>query len=358
MAGSSLGGTEYHRPIITVGSDTYTAQDIIDAAHFRGELPPVWREFLRTIACEKRADEEGREPDEAAVGTAMQTFRYDHDLITAEETERWLAGRDLTLSDFGAYFTRRYWGEALRDGRNGEEIDFFAAPPELRDLFLAELMLSGELVRMAARFGWRVATVAADATHADENKIEVELEALVERIKPLTVTEWCQKVDRDEAWIKKMSRFEANYRLACESALSPQARKREVGTLRLELTMFELEILEVDSLDAAREALFCVREDGMSMEEVATEGRYPLRREQRVLEDIAPEWQQQFLSVTPGRVLEPMESEGAHRLCRVLAKHEPDPDDPAVQRRVEKRLLDRHFGDAMNQHVRWELTID
>ena len=55
--------------------------------------------------------------------------------------------------------------------------------------------------------------------------------------------------------------------------------------MRLRLTRFEVERIELESHDAAKEALFCVREDGMSMEEVATEGRYPYRRAEFLLED-------------------------------------------------------------------------
>ncbi|MGI8436395.1 MAG: hypothetical protein ACR2NX_05760 [Chthoniobacterales bacterium] len=355
MAGNTLAGTNYSRSILTVGDETYTARDVIDAAHFRGEVRHVWEELLRMVACEERALEEDREADEAAIDTAMQTFRYDHDLITAEETERWLAERDLTLSEFGDYFTRHYWGEALREGKSGEAANYFSASTELHDLFLAELMLAGELVRMATRFGWRLASEAAGKMEPDEKEIEAQHLELADRIKPLATEEWAARMNRDEAWINKMSHFEAIFRMVCDSALSPQARKREVSTLRLELTMFDLEILEVDSRDAAHEAVLCVRNDGMTMEEVAEESRYPFHREQRMLEDIAPALHPQFLSVTPGKVLEPMENDGAHTVCRVVAKHEPNPDDPAVQRRVEQRVLDRHFGDAMSQHVHWEL---
>lgn len=355
MAGNTLAGTNYSRSILAVGDQTYTARDVIDAARFRGEVQPVWEELLRMVACEERALEEDREADEAAIDTAMQTFRYDHDLITAEETERWLAERDLTLSDFGDYFTRHYWGEALRESKTGEAADYFSASAETRGLFLPELMLSGELVRMATRFGWRLASQATDQVQPSEENVSEQRKILSDRIQPLTIEQWAAKLDRDEDWINEMSRFEAIFRIVCDRALSPQARKREIGTLRLELTMFDLEILEVDSHDAAHEALLCVREDGMTMEEVAEESRYPFHREQRILEDIAPALHPQFLSVTPGKVLEPMENDGAHTLCRVIAKHEPNPDDPAVQRRVEQRLLDRHFGDAMNQHVHWDL---
>ncbi len=72
--------------------------------------------------------------------------------------------------------------------------------------------------------------------------------------------------------------------------------------LRLPLTRFETEMIELESRDAAREALFCVREDGMSMEEVATEGGYPYRHADFILEDLPVDAQQRFLSVSAGDV--------------------------------------------------------
>ena len=347
----------HSRQVFTVGPDGYAVRDIIDAAHFRGEVLPVWEKFMRLLAADERAGVEEREADEAAIDTAVQTFRYDHDLITAEETESWLAQRGLTLSDFSDYFTRHYWGEALGDEVSGSFVGYFSAESELRDVFLAELTFSGELGRMATRLTWRLAAAASGKVTVGAEEIARERQSFAEKIQPMSLSDWSVSAGRGEAWIEQMSLLEATFRGVCDGVLSPQARQREVGTLRLQLTMFDLEVLEVDSQDAAREALFCVREDGMTMEEVATEGRYPFRREQLVLEDIAPAMQQQFLSVTPGSVLEPMEIEGAHRLCRVIAKHEPDPTDSGVQRRIEQRLLDRHFADAVLQHVRWDLSL-
>ena len=84
-------------------------RDVIDAAHFRGELEPVWKNFLRLVAAERKADAEELEVDDGAIESAAEQFRYERDLITAEETERWLAERGLTLSDFSAHFVRHYW---------------------------------------------------------------------------------------------------------------------------------------------------------------------------------------------------------------------------------------------------------
>lgn len=64
--------------------------------------------FLRHVAAEERADEMEVELDESAISAAAEHFRYCHDLITAEETERWLASRGLTFEDFSDYFARQY----------------------------------------------------------------------------------------------------------------------------------------------------------------------------------------------------------------------------------------------------------
>ena len=125
--------------------------------------------------------------------------------------------------------------------------------------------------------------------------------------------------------------------------------------LRLSLTRFETEIIELESRDAAKEALFCVREDGMSMEKVASEGRYPYRRAGFLLEDIPIDTQQRFLCVGAGQAELPGQS--IQREIKLLpesfqlAKIEPRLDDPRVKSRIDQRLIDRHFSELVSKHV-------
>jgi hypothetical protein len=148
-----------------------------------------------------------------------------------------------------------------------------------------------------------------------------------------------------------MVAIESAYRQRCRSVLLPQAYKNEISLLRLPLTRFETEVIELESHDAAQEARFCVTEDGMSMEEVASEGRYPFRNVDFLLEDLPPDLQQLFTSVSPGELLSPMPRGDGFELCRVIKKTEPDTEDPAVQERVEQRLLNRHFSELSSKHV-------
>ena len=113
--------------IFLCGDRPFSGRDLIDAAHFRGELEPLWTDLLRPRRGRGKADEQDLEFDDDAINSAAERFRYEHDLITAEETEQWLEERGLTLGDFSAYFVRQYWGEALGDVERGPGRLFFRA---------------------------------------------------------------------------------------------------------------------------------------------------------------------------------------------------------------------------------------
>src|SRR6266496_575358 len=244
----------------------YTARDAIDAAIFRGELDVKWKEFLHQVAAERRADELDVEPDESAISGAAEAFRYEYDLITAEETEAWLANRSLTFDDFSDYFTRQYFATAIREKVAPDEVEYQCASPDLRRSFLTELILSGDLDRMTSDLMARLAARCAGKEPATEAITAEERKFLHRnRIKSAQRADWLEKLGRDSKWLDEML-----------------------------------------AIDAAREALFCGREDGMSMEEVATEGRYPYRRAEFLLEDLPVDAQQRFVSVSAGDILGPL----------------------------------------------------
>ena len=338
--------------VCACGEREYTARDAIDAAFWRGDLDAQWQEFLTCLAAEKRADEIDLELDDAELDAAAEAFRYDHDLITAEETEQWLAARGLTLDDFSDYFARQYCGKQLGEEVTPHAIDYPAAPADLRQLFAGDLIISGQLDRVTAELVWRLAAWSANE-EADVEATKAEEGRFLERcgIEASEVSKWLEALGRDADWMREMVEMEAAYRRRCDELLVPALLKHELGTMRLPLTQFAAEVLGLESRDAAQEALFCIREDGMSMEEVAVEGRYPYRKIQFLLEDLPADLQQKFLSVSAGDVLDPMPRGDGFELCRVIQKTEPNADDPAVRLRIEQRLLDRHFAELASKYV-------
>jgi len=349
----STESVSHHDLIVCACEDQeYTARDAIDAAIFRGELEAKWKEFLEAVEAEKRSDELDLDLDEAAISSTVEAFRYEYDLITAEETEAWLANRSLIPDDFIDYFTRHYWANTLYKKIVPVEVEYHSASPELRELFLAELILSGELDRMTTALMWRLAAHCAEK-NPDPDAIAVAEQKFLDRneIEPAQLADWLETLGRDSEWFNIMLAIDAAYRTRRDALFVPQARQHELAALRLSLTQFEIEIIELESRDAAKEALFCVREDGMSMEEVAIEGRYPYRRVNFLLEDISIDAQQRFLCVSPGQVLKPIERGDGFELCRIVKKIEPHADDPRVKSRIDQRLLDRHFSELVSKYV-------
>lgn len=347
------------RILFSSGAQDFSVADIVAAAHFRGELEEPWVQFRRDLAAESRAEANGQEPDDAAIDGAVEQFRYQYDLITAEETERWLEERSLTLADFSGYFVRRFWGENTAAEEELEALDFLDAPEDLRALFLVDLILNGELDRLVATSSRRIAGLAAAKAEAEPERIAAAEATFHARhqLSPENESEWLGKLNRDGDWLREQLKSEATYERECDRLLTREARAREISALRLPLTNFEVETIEFDSLDAAREGLLCVRHDGLTMEEVANEGRYPYRHAEVLLEDVPEDLQQKFLSVTPGEVLEPIRHGEGFHLCRILAKAEPELDDPLVKIRAEARILDRHFDELTAQHIQWPRAL-
>ncbi|MEO7167747.1 MAG: hypothetical protein ABI787_12560 [Spartobacteria bacterium] len=348
-----------NKVVFVCGERSFGIRDLLDAAHFRSELEPEWNSLLRCLAAEKKADEQNLEFEDDAIDLAAEQFRYEHDLITAEETENWLTTRGLTLSDFSAYFVRQYWATQMEEV-TPEEMDYFSATAELRELLTCDLLLSGELDRMAQRSSQRVASArAAEGRELEPELLAAERAAFSERsgLSQTELGDWLGRLSRDAAWFEDSLAMEAIHRRDSAALLSQEAREREVAALRLPLTRFEVETIELDSLDAAREALLCAREDGMSMEEVAAEGRYPYRHPNLLLEEIPEDLQQKFLSVHAGDILEPIAHGDGFHLCRVVGKAEPDVADPVVQERAEARILERHFADLTTRHIQWRTLL-
>lgn len=335
----------------------YSARDVMEAALFWGTLAEYWESFLQGIAAESRAEELGLELDEDALGAEAEAFRYQHDLITAEETEHWLAARGLTLDDFSDFFARQIWNGMKVEDAQSLEIDYLSAPVDLQETFTVDLILAGQLDQITVQLSWRLAALCS-GDKVEPEFIAAEKRRFLERNKmeATELSDWLKRVRRGEEWLNQLLEMEAAFRKRTGTLLTPQAYQREMALLRLPLTQLETEVIELESRDAAQEALFCVREDGMSMEEVASDGRYPYRRLDFVLEDLSDDMQQKFLSVSPAQVLEPIPRGEGFELWSVINKTEPRADDPEIRSRIERRLLHRHFSELADKHVRLRLA--
>ena len=202
--------TREGRVIFSSGERGFTAKDVVDCALVRGEIDPLWKEFLRVAECDRLANERELELDDSALDSAAIAFRYKHDLITAEETERWLEDRGVSLAEFSDYFGRQYWGRSDSGTLDPPKSSYETASPEVKDLFLVDLILSGSLDRMADRLSYRVAAQADEATN-DESSVAEERARFMAaaKIDREHLADWLAQLGRDGEWLDEMLAAEA-----------------------------------------------------------------------------------------------------------------------------------------------------
>src|SRR5882762_1038348 len=193
------------RVIFSSGERGFTAKEVMDCAFVRGEIGPLWKEFLRVAQCDRLANERELALDDSAIDSAAIAFRYKHDLITAEETERWLEDRGVSLTEFSEYFARQYWGRSYSGTVDPPKSSYQTASPEVKDLFLVDLTLSGSLDRMADRLSYRVAAQADEATDDESSVAEERARFLAAaKIDLEHLADWLAQLGRDGEWLDEV----------------------------------------------------------------------------------------------------------------------------------------------------------
>ncbi len=304
---------DWDRAVFSIGSRQITISDVLRAAHFRRELDSAWADVCR------RTGPHDFEVDEEAAQTASEQFRSGRDLITAEETEQWLEQRGLTVDEFGDYFIRHQRRETSAAHDGWPAVPYDDAPPELHDLLRIDLILSGEFDRLAEYLAWRYS--AQDASNDA----------------PLT------------DWQEEMRGLEAAFEQQRAQVLTTRAREEALSFLRLTLTRIELEILELESIDAAHEALLCLREDGETMTEVAHDGGYPLRQREWWAGEVDADLQSRLLSASPGEVIGPIPNGDEFQIYRLLRKIDPHLTDETVSVQVDQHIVKSFFAELAGE---------
>jgi len=260
----------------------------------------------------------------------------------------------VSLGEFGEFFARKYWGRSYSGATQVPTSTYQTAAVEEKDLFLIDLILSGSLDQMAECLSYRI---AAQADENSEEGAEEERGRFLTARRITDLAAWLAQFGRDEEWLNEMFAAEASYRRRVAHILTKQALQKELGPLRLNLTRFELETVEVDSKDAGAEVAACVRNDGMEMSEIAEESRYPFHSSEVLLEDVPSEQQQKFLSVKAGTLFDPIPRGDGFEVWRVKTRTEPSLQDATVRARLEKRIIDRCFNELLSKYIDWKFFL-
>lgn len=307
------------RRLFSVGGRTYRYDDVVRAARVSGELDELERQTAEGIAALDRLAAEGHAQEESDVEAAATTWRHERSLLAGDEMEAWLARWELQPSDWRGHLQRRLARSMHSDDLSDSLARFTPHAKRVEDALWAEAVCSGSLARWARQLAGRAAAAEAIGRPQSEDPAALD-DALDELSRRARTQETSKKLleARQVDWL----------RVACDLLVLPEE-------------------------GMAREAALCIREDGMSLEEVAEHAGVAVTEQNALLEEVPAPLAEQLLSAVPGDLVGPVAVGDTYVVATVRDKRPPTIEDPVVQERLNEELPRRAVETEINNRVRW-----
>jgi hypothetical protein len=352
------------RSVFETPGRIYTLGNVFSAAAFGGWTGGFWKDLEEALACEAYALDEGFEIDTAELQDAADRFRYQRNLVTAEETERWLSERELDEDDLVAFLGRRYW--LRRFSRQAREIrdPYAPAPSTATDVLWPEVVFSGALGPLAVPLARRVAVAAVEgaggASVVRDGPTDYARAAFFERAGcgPEGLTAWLAGNHCTLEWFRELLALETRYLRACHDALSSQRYSEALDSRRLDLMRISHRIARFPTERQAREAHLCITEDGEEFTDAVRRAGAAVEEHAPFLEDAPESLRAPLLSAARGEVILAAGPQGEMLIVQVIDKALPSIADPEVQARLEPVLLAWHFDPLVEMNVQWTVPLE
>lgn len=320
-------------PILLVGDRTFDWGDLRIAAWLWGDWQRVERRVGEGLACLRFLEADDSELEPALLETAAAEFRYDRNLVAAEEMTHWLEVRGLDVDEWLGFIERTVARSVYAADLERIVAEYPVYEEEITAAAECEAICSGiilETVRKlaaAAAFASRTATPPAGPTAALDAAILARL--AIPGLEPDAAVERAERI--------------AGYRAAYDdlhaAAVTAENLARIVQARHLVWMTVECRLASFATDDAAREAIFCVRDEGEDLSAVARSAGVAEERSTFVLEDLPPDLRERLLSAERGALVGPVEFRGRPTVAIVLEKRPPSLEEPAVLARAKTAAL-------------------
>lgn len=353
--------TLFGHAVFTVGGQVYFWEDVVLAGLVAGEWAALERDLRDGVACVTRARAEHVLPGTEELRAAAAAFRYERDLISAEEASGWLARWKVQPEDWMDYLRRallrRRWCADL-----ATIADRFPPADTVVDAARhAEAVCSGTLARLARRLAERAACTARgeivdqhvtndSAPHgADTFAPDDAVFAAAERL----------GIQRAQACARLavLACVERSFRAVRRNVLSDRAVAGEIRAHQLEWTRLVCDSIAFESEAAAREALLCMRADGQSLRDVAAAARRLATTERLFLDQLPPAVGDRMAGARPGEAFGPVAVDGSFMVLQVSGKILPSESDPEIVGRAEESLFSRVAQRELLPAVQWQSAL-
>ena len=149
------------RPLFAVDGEVFHWGDVVLHAQASGRWEELQSGTREGLACESHFDTIEEDGAEEAIEDAAAEFRYDRELITAEEMEAWLDARSVTPEAWMGYIRRtvlrQRWAHDLADLMTEHPVD----AADLEEAMRVDLLCSGTHRILAEELALEAAAAAA-----------------------------------------------------------------------------------------------------------------------------------------------------------------------------------------------------
>ena len=308
--------------MFTVADQEFGWEEIVAAAQAWGEWQPFVESVRQSLCCLRSAEEAGELPSAAEMRETTTAFRYAHNLISAEETKTWLARRQMSVEDWMSCLRARRLQERSAE-RPGRVVTHPISDAEVAGVIKIYAVCSGRLDEWAVRLAGRAALAATSGPIASGSPREL------------------------------IARIETEYERQQRQAVTPKRIESKIADHRLDWIRFACRYVWFPEERIAREASFCLTEDGLTLDEVASDSRGVVQRWDFYLDEIEAAARPHFLAARAGDWLGPIRLLAGFPLFAVVAKTMPAAADPRVRGRAERAIVEGLTKQAMNERVRW-----
>jgi hypothetical protein len=354
--------TLFGESVFAVGSRLYCWEDVVLTGLVRGDWAVLERDLRYGLACLARARAANVLPTKEELRAAAASFRYERNLISADEATAWLARWKVRPEDWIDYLRR-----VLLRTRWPADADAIAdcIPPSDAEIDVArhaEAVCSGTLSHLARELAERAACVvcvkpasgddaAADDVASDDGAFDGGdgLLAVAEDL-GIPRARSCER-------LVVLRNVERSYRAFRRHVLSARAIAGEIRAHQLEWTVVACDSIAFDSEPAAREALLCVRADGQSLRDVARAARRAYTARRLYPDQLPSPLGSRLAGAQDGELFGPLAVDGTFVVLQVRGKTSPTNDDPEIISRAESSLFRRVAQRELMTVVQWQSAL-
>lgn len=374
----------FGQQVFEVGDETYRWEDIIAFGIMTGRMPALEHRTRQGLACEAFYESQDEDPAiEEAVDEAAAEFRYARDLVTAEEAEDWLAARNLSTDEWIGVIRRNVLREHYAPRLDQLLRDYPPRPADVVAAIGVEWLCAEGASSLADGLAqWAAATAWMDEQEPEEPEPdtrttdELDLDDLdfgddtsetetasgsIGEVSGVDLAPYRQRLsglgdEQVAATVERLVRLREGHARFCVGAASAQAVRKELGMHRLDWVRMDARALFFENEAASREGALCIREDGMSFDQLAADAGTPVFDVRFLLTEVEEDVRPILLGAKPREVVGPLWFDERWALLLVLDKILPNEADEQLRRMAVESAVERAVATQVNLRVRWQLT--